>query len=245
MKITFFFRKRKSGYNSIEEVFNTIIPIIGSSHQTNRITAPCQSTILGVIPNWLYTFWRRADIIHITGDAHYLGLFSKSPLVITVHDLASIFRSKSILNTFKKWLWVNGPLKRAAQVVAISENTRNEISQMLPEVDHKTTVIPNPISSLFKFSPKKSMNETPIILHIGTATHKNLVKVINAIADQKVELIILGMLSSPQKQLLDETFMAYQNFSGLTYEEVYQLYLKADIISFPSEYEGFGMPIIE
>lgn len=89
------------------------------------------------------------------------------------------------------------------------------------------------------------MNEAPIILHIGTATHKNLVKVINAIADQKVELVILGLLSSPQKQLLDETFMAYQNFSGLTYEEVYQLYLKADIISFPSEYEGFGMPIIE
>lgn len=183
--------------------------------------------------------------MHITGDIHYLTLLRKSPVVITVHDLESIFRSTGIGSRLKKWLWVTGPLKRVQRIVAISENTRQEIAQMLPEVIHKVSVIPNPISPVFQFSPKKTISETPIILHVGTATHKNLSKVIHAISDLKVQLNILGILSSQQLQLLKREAISYQSFSGLSYEEVYQLYLKADIVSFPSDYEGFGMPIIE
>ncbi len=245
MKIAFFFRKRHSGYNSIEEVFNTLIPKIESTYHASRVTVPFVSSAWGVIFNWLFASWRKVDIMHITGDIHYLALFRNSPVVITVHDLQSIFRSRGIGMRLKKWLWVTGPLKRAKRIVAISENTRQEISQMLPEVSHKVSVIPNPISSLFRFSPKKMNSEIPIILHVGTAAHKNLSKVVRAISGMEVELNILGVLSLEQEKLLKRTSIRYQSFSGLSYEDVYQLYLSADIVSFPSDYEGFGMPIIE
>lgn len=246
MKITFFFRKRQPSYNSIEEVFSTLIPIISQSHLTIQLTAPFKSSFFGVIFNWLFFLYRKSDIIHITGDVHYLAILKKSPIIIiTVHDLQSIFRSKGRVDKLKKWLWVSGPLKRASHIVAISENTQNEINDMLPEVSHKTSVIPNPISPIFKFAPKPIQSERPIILHVGTAPHKNLDRVIEAVSVLNVRLHILGVLSPTQIIQLKNNSLRYESYSKLPYEQVYQLYLQADIVSFPSAYEGFGMPIIE
>jgi glycosyltransferase involved in cell wall biosynthesis len=39
--------------------------------------------------------------------------------------------------------------------------------------------------------------------------------------------------------------VTFENFVGIDHAAVRELYANADIISFPSTYEGFGMPILE
>jgi glycosyltransferase involved in cell wall biosynthesis len=44
---------------------------------------------------------------------------------------------------------------------------------------------------------------------------------------------------------LGESGVCYENFVGIDHAAMTRLYRDADIISFPSTYEGFGMPILE
>jgi len=44
---------------------------------------------------------------------------------------------------------------------------------------------------------------------------------------------------------LREHGVEFENFVGLDHAAVFAQYVNADIISFPSTYEGFGMPILE
>lgn len=205
---------------------------------------PATSSPLGVMINLIYALRWTNDMVHITGDVHYLALFRKAPTMITVHDLESVFRTGQ-LSRIKKWLWVIAPLKKAHKIVAISEHTRDEIEKLLPDIGHKIAVIPNPISSIFTYCPKPAFQEKPLILHVGTAAHKNLERVIEALAPLEVRLLVLGRLSQKQQRLLSDFAIEYECYLGLTYAQVHELYIKADIVSFPSNYEGFGMPIIE
>ncbi len=210
-----------------------------------RVQLLFKSTIIGLIVNWISSINIRADILHITGDVHYLAFFKKPPLIITVHDLHSIFKGSTLGIKIKKWLWVTRPFNKARHLVAISESTKSEIVQLMPEIREKISVIPNPVSPVFKLSLKSESNGCPTILHVGTANHKNLEKVIVALQNEEIELLILGILSNQQNSLLKESGIKYKTFSLLPYEKVYELYKRSDVVSFPSLYEGFGMPIVE
>jgi glycosyltransferase involved in cell wall biosynthesis len=60
-----------------------------------------------------------------------------------------------------------------------------------------------------------------------------------------VTLTVVGRLRDHHKVLLDKYKTDYQNFVNLPYAEVIQRYEEANIVSFVSLYEGFGLPIIE
>ncbi|MGD9842947.1 MAG: glycosyltransferase, partial [Steroidobacteraceae bacterium] len=81
--------------------------------------------------------------------------------------------------------------------------------------------------------------------HIGTRDNKNLPRVIVALAGLPVFLVIVGPLNDVQLALLIQHDIGYENYPAPNDTILLSLYESADLISFPSTYEGFGMPILE
>lgn len=242
--VTYLFRNPKSGF-SIHNVFMPIIKLCHASYYD----APCErADIRSIISNliWVRKIASLKGINHMTGGFHYFLLaipFRRN--VLTIHDLVLLKRSKGIKRLIFKYFWFIFPVKCSKVVTCITETVRQQLINTIPIDPLKVHTIYNPVSPLYQFFEKKFNQDKPRILHIGTAWNKNTTSVIKALETISCKLIIIGELNQNIVQALKESKTDYDVMQDLSNEELYIQYKEADIISFPSIFEGFGMPIIE
>lgn len=251
MKILFIYRNPSMG-PSIRRVFQPIEEVLGKEDEVDSLSLPCGD----YAPVSLWRNIKEAqraskgkayDIIHITGQEHYLIPFLDSrKVVVTVHDLGSILKTeRGLAGRLKHHLFV-GSLMRASRVTCISEATRLEVMQQCKKINtNRIRVIPNPVDPNYKEEPLQEIVGKPIILHVGTACNKNLQRVIEALRDVPCHLRIIGTLDEATQRELRHRAMDYSVAANLSDEALRQEYVRCQIVSFPSLYEGFGMPIIE
>ena len=190
-------------------------------------------------------FWN-ADIKHVTGDVHNLSLLlTPRKSILTIHDCYILQLKKGVQHIVLKYLWFVIPVKRSKYIVAVSEATKKDIIEQTGCPPEKIKVIPVPISDMYQPFPKKFNKEKPVLLHIGLAENKNLERVVQAIKGLPCVLSIIGRLYEEQKILLKNNNIEYQNCFSIPDGEMLKKYHEADMLSFPSTWEGFGMPIIE
>lgn len=245
-KIIYFSRNKKAGF-SIQKVFKTIIEHPNNIECKVEEVPFFRANLKSIFKNlkFVYSKKDKTKIHHITGDIHYcvLALIGVKT-VLTIHDLALL---KQTNNPFKKTLyyliWYYLPIKLATSVTCISEQTKKEVQRYVKRKD--ITVITNPVAKEFIKEIKGFNYNLPVILHIGTGWNKNLNNVIKSLKDIKCHLRIIGKLKQNDLELLESLKVDFSNSYGITDEEILEEYKKADIISFPSIFEGFGMPIIE
>lgn len=242
--ITLFFRKETEGFNSIEQVFNELIPFY--ENVFIRKMPKKQISLKNILINIHFSRKNTTDVNHIVGDINYIifGL-NKRNTILTIHDIESLthgnFIKKHLLNLF--WLWL--PVRMTNYITVISETTKLKLANVTKINSQKIRIIHNPVSSRLKYVSKKFNSDNPVILHIGTKTNKNLERVIKALRNIPCYLFILGRLSEEQKRLLIGHSINYKSFFQLQFKQVIELYEQCDFLIFPSLYEGFGMPIIE
>lgn len=247
MNICYIFRNPKAGF-SIAKVFNTFLP-----HIENRtvVELPCSRAGIGsIIKNIVYLKRNipKSDMYHLTGNIEYCALvLPKNKTILTIHDLVLINHNEygKLKKMFFYYFWFFIPLKRARLITCISNKTKEDLLSYFPWVENKTIVIPNPVADEIKCIDCSFNKENPIILHVGTRENKNLERVIEALDGISCELRIIGELNSTQQELLDRYKIKYSIAANLTDKQIAEEYSKCDIVSFPSTYEGFGMPIIE
>ncbi|PTN02881.1 glycosyltransferase involved in cell wall biosynthesis [Mangrovibacterium marinum] len=252
MNITYFQRSPKVGI-SIHKVFTPIINAIAKEEEVISYDVPSpRSTPLGILKNLWFVYKHRSKtgINHITGDIHYCILaLVGCKTVLTVHDDSAISRPRKdtlsihIYLKFKELLWFKLPIKYATKIICISQHTKNSLKKW--DNTDKMQVIYDQIDTEFKYSPKDFNAQKPTILHVGTEPHKNLETVIQSLTGLNCILRILKPMSDKQKRLAESNNINYHNPVDISNEELIQEYRNADIISFPSSFEGFGLPIIE
>jgi glycosyltransferase involved in cell wall biosynthesis len=247
MRIVYIFRPPRPGV-SIEELFTTIISSLPSNIiATKYILRSGPLQILDIIKLIVSRF----DIYHITGEVHYIALplFFKK-VVLTIHDLNYYENNLVGVKRFIfKWLWIVLPIYLSKKVVAITSYTKKQIESICLNYKLQIFVINN--CTDFKSinydgeNQKKEQKKSTTILHVGTDQNKNLERVLEALNGLQVELIIIGPLSKNQQVLVSNVNFKVKNYFSLQRSIIKELYCSADIISFPSLSEGFGMPIIE
>lgn len=250
MIITYLFRCLGTGH-SIEELFT------GIQHEVNRQPAMLATRMqLPYISSGWRSIWRNlrflraasGTVFHVTGDVHYAVLaLPASRTVLTIHDCIALEtnRNRPLRYAFFWLIWYYLPMRRAAVVTVVSEKTRQELAFHVGRVAKKTVVIANGYDPAFVYRPAPGKKNHPVLLQLGTAPNKNLLRLIAAIEGLVCTLILVGPLSDELIHELKKSQIEYRSYVDLSREKIIQLYEACDIVTFVSTYEGFGMPILE
>lgn len=242
-KILMLSRKRITGYNSIEEIFDSLKDLKQKVHY--KEVPYKQVSFIKIMRNILFSWREKGDVSHIIGDIHYASIGTGKRTVLTIHDIGSTLKGNVIKKMVLKLFWYWLPAIIVSKITVISNFTAKELLKIIPFAKNKISVVYNPYNDRIKYSPKIFNIQKPVILHIGTKENKNLLRVIKALVNINCHLIIVGKLSKEHYIALNNNNISFSNFFNIPYDDIVKLYHESDIISFPSLYEGFGMPILE
>ncbi|MBL7744902.1 MAG: glycosyltransferase family 4 protein [Chitinophagaceae bacterium] len=202
----------------------------------------------------------KQDIFHPTYyDTYFLKRLGQKPFVLTVYDLTHekfFARNAAVEKTLaqKKLL-----IEKAAHIVSISENTKNDVVNYYHIAPEKITTV-YLASSFGESSSTVSEEEkdtlpADYILFVGSRkeVYKNFIPFVReaapVIRKLNIHLIVAGGggLNATETALLKELDIDKQTISFAHVSDAFlkHLYKQAMVFIFPSLYEGFGIPVLE
>jgi glycosyltransferase involved in cell wall biosynthesis len=228
-----------------------------------------------VTPSVFWTQWRlpmelfrdreKLDVFFSLG--HYAPRFSPVPTVVSAMDLAYLifpkfYRKKDAAQLIS---WSRYSMKRASKVIAISQNTKNDLKKHYNLKDNKVAVAyPGYSKNRYKRTSVKTIMAVRekynlpkrYILYLGTLQpRKNLIRLIEAYEESFDNEKDLGLVISGKQGWLYKNLVQKINKSEkkslirltgfVDQEDIPALYSGAECFVLPGLYEGFGIPALE
>lgn len=168
--------------------------------------------------------------------------------ITTVHDFTYEYYRKDFKSNLHK-IQKKNAVMHSDGVICISENTKKDLLKFYPEYKGKIKVIHNGYSTQ-KYFYDRDIKKTKNVLFVGARTdYKRFdfaIDIISQLQDCKLIIVGGGQLSKTEKSLLESKIPnQYEKAGYLSDEDLRKLYNSAFFLLYPSEYEGFGIPVIE
>jgi glycosyltransferase involved in cell wall biosynthesis len=202
--------------------------------------------------------WFRPTLLHPTYYVKPSAFFGNLPVVYTVYDM--------IHEKWRNRLDYSGSFaaakkscfERASAIACISESTRNDLLEMYPHLEAKTSVIY--LAGEIKQGDPASSDlcakafGCSYLLYVGArASYKNFFRL--AVAFSRVACQISGLrlkvagppFSGPELDLLEalDISNSVDIYADVSDSVLHSLYRNALAFVYPSMYEGFGIPPLE
>lgn len=215
-----------------------------SSRNNNRLTK-----YFGYIKLFIPAFYFEHSK-HIFHSSYYRYSVNKNAFnVVTVHDFSHYTYGKGFKAYCFRWIQTRAILKADA-LICISIATENDILEKFPGIKReKIHVIHNGISKNYlkqQLIVDLAVKEK-VLLYVGDrkATYKNFHVAVELAKRVSFKLLIVGGGELTNVELNSLLEVSYEHKLFLTETELIEAYSKAYALIYPSEREGFGIPIIE
>ncbi len=189
-----------------------------------------------------------SDVFHASNQVHNAPRRAK--LTATIHDLTCWlmpqFHTEGNVRADRNF--ANRTLRRAAGLIAVSENSRQDAIRVLGVAPEKVETIHSGVADEY-FTAIPSRRERPYVLYVGTIEpRKNLDVLLDAWRELKTpdhDLVIAGATGWGSEKTLarirtEATYLGYVAESDLP-----GLVTGATAFAYPSLYEGFGFPVVQ
>jgi glycosyltransferase involved in cell wall biosynthesis len=206
------------------------------------------------------------DVFH--SPDYVLPPVRRARKVVTIHDLSFLRYPEAAEPSLRRYLSAAVPrcAGEADVILADSENTRRDVVELLGLPSEKVYVIYPGVDQRFSAIQERESLEAvkeryglsyPFILSVGTLEpRKNLIVLLEAYAmlKERRDLPHRLVIAGGKGWLYEGIFQRVQELSlgeGVVFLEFVpddllpSLYTLADLLAFPSLYEGFGLPPLE
>lgn len=199
----------------------------------------------------------------IKSDLYYSPYYGKIkchiPQVFTVHDMIyekfpNIFNDQGSMNFIEE---KKQCFQRAALLLCVSKNTAKDLQAIYPWIpDEKIKIVYNGVDNSYFQDTSRDYEGKPYFLFVGNRYHyKNFVRLLTAFGKSGLSSQFDLRVISPsndfptnrEKELISQ-YNLYDSIRveiAVSEEILKQRYRNAFAYLFPSEYEGFGLPLVE
>lgn len=197
-------------------------------------------------------FVRPFDVFHPTYYHPYFLQRLQRPFVLTVHDMIHELFSENGIHDDGTCRNKSRLCDKAARIIAVSCNTKNDLCRLLGVQESKVTVIPHATSLRYDGEPR--LHDRPYILSVGARSgYKNFEVFVRAagmvLPRYGVELVCVGggPFTHDERDAISKSGLAgkVRCIRTATSRQLSSLYHFASAFCCPSLYEGFGMTVLE
>jgi len=194
---------------------------------------------------------------------------SKAKSVVTIHDMIFL-KYPEFYKPIDRWIYFNKvkfAVHNADQVVAISNQTKNDLVETFKLPEERISVVYQSCNEVFY--DKRTATELQnvrekwtlpeqFLLYVGALNeNKNVLVILEALNNLKtkldIPLVVVGhgedykkkMLAVARKNKLEGQLLFASEIADPSPLELSSFYQLASVFIFPSFYEGFGIPILE
>ena len=186
-------------------------------------------------------------------DDYFLPYLNGKPFVLTIHDMIpelypQYFAKDNFQIINKRKL---APL--ASAIITVSEHTKKDVIRLLDVPESKIHVVYHGCSFSFQ-DETKAFYEQPYVLYVGDRWgYKDFIPFVKSIADNlkshpNLHVVCTGRPFNEDELRLMDSLNIHNRFIhhwAKSDAELFSLYHHASFFIYTSEYEGFGMPILE
>jgi len=243
-----------------DELYRNMLKIIQEEYlevEVQRILRD-ENLILGsTVVSWFLKYrCDKADLVHATSQVIAPVVYIRRPkhFIVTVHDLTPMLYPSTIRDLSTKLQWILTPraLKKVDKIIAISNFTKSEIERLLGIDEEIITVVYQGVDHLlYKPMNKEKCKEyfglnpeEKHILYVASNDEHKRVDLAKAVFEEikkyrdDVKLIKAGY----SEKLEGEGILS---MGWIDEKDMPKLYNSADVYLHTSEYEGFGLPVLE